>query len=58
MLSVEELVLMILAGVISAAGLQIWQERASVFQQSANSHVAWARLMSTVEDARAEIDAR
>lgn len=58
MLSVEELVLMILTGIISAAGLRIWQERASVFQQGTNSHIAWARLMNTVDDARAEIDAR
>lgn len=58
MLSVEELVLMILTGIISAAGLRIWQERASIFQDSADSYVAWARLMHTVEDARAEIDAR
>lgn len=63
MLSVEELVLMILAGVITFAGVKIWAERTSVFGQThpsefASNTLRWQRLMLTVEDARKEIDAR
>lgn len=63
MLSVEELVLMILAGFITFAGVKVWAERKSVFGQIHPSELAtnthrWQRLMLTVEDARKEIDAR
>lgn len=63
MLSVEELVLMIIAGFITYAGLRVWAERKSVFGQThpaefGMSTLRWQRLMLTVEDARNEIDAR